>query len=213
MKNLIIIGAGGFGREIYSLATLCVGYNSEFIVKGFIDDDDNALEKYDNYPAILCSVEDYKLCNDDIFTCAIGNVDMKKNIIQNILQKKGEFISLIHPSVSISKTVEMGIGCIVFQNASIGCDSQIGDHVLIQNSAVVGHDVKIGDYSRLDSFVVTVGGCIVENEVTIHTSAVINKNIRVKKRATVGALSFVIRNVKEQSTVYGNPAMVLNTGK
>ena len=213
MKNLIIIGAGGFGREIYNMATQCEGYNSEFIVKGFLDDNVNALAKFNDYPAVLSSLKNYELCSDDIFACAIGNVDMKKNIIQNILQKKGKFISLIHPSVSISKSVEVGIGCIIFQNASIGCDSQIGDHVLIQNSAVVGHDVKIGDYSRLDSFVVTVGGCIVENEVTIHTSAVINKNIRVKKYATVGALSFVIRNVKEQSTVYGNPAMVLKTGE
>jgi sugar O-acyltransferase (sialic acid O-acetyltransferase NeuD family) len=213
MKNLIIVGAGGFGREIYNMATQCDGYNSDFIVKGFLDDNVNALAKFNDYPAVLSSLDNYELCSDDIFSCAIGNVDVKKKIVQKILHKKGEFISLIHPSVSISKTVEMGIGCIIFQNASIGCDSQIGDHVLIQNSAVVGHDVKIGDYSRLDSFVVTVGGCIVENEVTIHTSAVINKRIRVKKRATVGALSFVVRNVKEQSTVYGNPAMVLKTGE
>ena len=109
MKNLIIVGAGGFGREIYNMATQCDGYNSDFIVKGFLDDNVNALAKFNDYPAVLSSLDNYELCSDDIFSCAIGNVDVKKKIVQKILHKKGEFISLIHPSVSISKTVMINL--------------------------------------------------------------------------------------------------------
>ena len=35
MKNLLIIGARGFGREIYNLALESIGYGTEFTIKGF----------------------------------------------------------------------------------------------------------------------------------------------------------------------------------
>ncbi len=35
MRNLLIIGAGGFGREVYNSALESIGYGKDFIVKGF----------------------------------------------------------------------------------------------------------------------------------------------------------------------------------
>ena len=209
MKSLIIVGARGFGREVYNLAVKCRGYQSHYSVKGFLDDNKNALLGYKDYPPILSSVQDYQICEEDVFVCALGDVKMKQKYVKMILKKNGEFLTLVHPLASISKNANIGKGCIVFQNTSVGCDSIVGDFALIQNSAVVGHDVKIGDYTRLDSYVVTVGGVIIESNVTIHTSSVINHNVIVGKGSIVGALSFVIRNVKEGATVFGNPAKEL----
>ena len=38
MKQLIIIGAGGFGRETYCTAKESIGYGEEYVIKGFLDD-------------------------------------------------------------------------------------------------------------------------------------------------------------------------------
>ena len=119
------------------------------------------------------------------------------------------FINLIHPEASIGRNVKIGEGCIILGNVYIGVDTTINDYVLIQTSAVIGHDVKIGKYSRLDSHIACVGGTELKDEVTIHSGAVINHNVIVGKCATVGALSFVIRRVKENTTVFGNPAKKL----
>ena len=72
MKNLIIIGARGFGREVSDLAQYCIGYKSEFVIKGFLDDDNEILDKFIGYPPIIDSVENYAIEENDIFICEIG---------------------------------------------------------------------------------------------------------------------------------------------
>jgi len=209
MKNLLIIGARGFGRDIYYLALQCPGYQKEYDIKGFLDDKKEALDAFDSYPPIIDSVENYLIRENDVFVCALGDVKHKKLYIQMILEKGGTFISLIHPTVIVDSNSKIGKGCIVLQYATLGSGSVIEDYVLIQISTIVAHDVKIGNYSRVDCHAVCTGGVVIEDEVTIHTSAVINQKVQVCKGASVGAGSFVIRKVKEYSTVYGNPAISL----
>lgn len=209
MKNLIIIGAGGMGREIFGQAMLCKGFNSEYVIKGFIDDDKNALRGFAGYPNVIDTISNYIPEVDDVFVCSMGNVILKKSSIQIILGKGGEFINLIHNEAYIGKNVKMGKGCIILKNALIGVECEIQDYVLIQGSSIIGHDAKVGKYSRIDCHVVCVGGIELKDEVTIHSGAVINDHVIVEKGAIVGALSFVIRRVKENTTVFGNPAKKL----
>jgi len=209
MKNLIIIGSGGMGREIYNLATVCEGYNKEYQIKGFLDDWPDAINSFKNYPPVLGTVNDYNIEPDDVFICSFGDVENKIKKVQTILNKGGGFINLIHPSASVHYNAEIGSGCIILQNAVIGVNTIIGDHSLIQVSTVIGHDAKIGSFCRLDCNVVCVGGVVIKDSVTVHTASVINHNVTIEKGASVGAMSFVIRNVKENTTVYGNPAVRL----
>ncbi len=206
MKNLIIIGAGGMGREVFDLATACKGFNSEYIIKGFLDDSLDALHGFDGYPPVIDTIAHYPLEAQDIFVCSMGDVSLKKASINIILEKGGVFINLIHPAAFIGKNVRMGRGCIVLRNAFVGTECIIDDFVMIQVSSVIGHDVKIGKYSRIDCLAVCVGGTELKDGVTVHTGSVINHRVIVEKGATVGALSFVIRKVKENTTVLGNPA-------
>ena len=59
MKQLIIIGAGGMGRTFYSNALESRGFGEEFVVKGFIDDNLQALDGFAGYPPILGTIRDY----------------------------------------------------------------------------------------------------------------------------------------------------------
>lgn len=206
MKNLIIIGAGGMGREVYNLATQCVGYKTEFEIKGFLDDNLNVLERFEIYPPVIDTVQNYKVEEEDVFVCSIGSVKQKKVCIEKIRNRGGVFISLIHPTSLIDKTVKLGIGAIVFSYAQIGSGAIVGDYVLIQSYSGIAHDVILGDYSRIDVHALCVGGVHVGNSVTIHSGAVVNHKVVIEDDATIGAMSFVIRNVKAGCTVCGNPA-------
>jgi hypothetical protein len=88
MKNLIIIGARGFGREIYNIATQCKEFNSEWLIKGFLDDNKNVLDDFKNYPPILSSFEDYEVQEDDLFICALGEVKFKEKYINFIYKSR-----------------------------------------------------------------------------------------------------------------------------
>lgn len=205
MKQLVIIGAGGMGRTIYDLARESIGFGTDYIIKGFIDDNTSALDGYENYPLILGTIRDYMPSMDDIFVCSIGGAARRK-CIENILSKGGSFLTMIHKTARIGTNVVIGAGTIVGAFTAIGADAKIGKFNLIQSQTIIGHDSRIGDWNRIDTHVTLVGGTIVEDETDIHTAAMISHNVTIESNSRVAACSFVIRRVKSGTTVMGNPA-------
>ena len=197
------------GREVYDLAIQCTGYKIEYVVKGFLDDKADALLNFDNYPNIISSVEEYEVQENDVFVCALGNIKWKKYYVEIILAKGGQFINLIHPSTNLNTNAAVGKGLIVFMYANISNDCIIEDYVTIQGYVGLGHDTKICKWSHLSSFSFTGGFVILEEEVLLNTRATILPHVIVRKGATVGASSLVIKNVKEKTTVFGVPAKKL----
>lgn len=206
MKHLIILGAGGMGRQVLSFAKSCDGFEKEYDIKGFLDDNLEAMKAFPGYPPVLGTVDDYKVEADDVFFNSIGDVQSKKRCINKILDKGGEFITLVHPTAQVSPETKIGKGCMIGSYVGIGVETTIGDFCLIQSKATIGHDVHIADYARIDCNVVLIAGVNVGNDVCIHTSAVINHDVSLGDGSIVGAMSFVIRNVKAGQTVFGNPA-------
>ena len=208
MKSLIIIGAGGMGRTLYSNALESIGYGEEFLIKGFIDDNLHALDGFPNYPPIIGSIKEYLPENEDVFVSSIGGTS-RRACMEEIIRRGGEFIELIHKTARICTNAQLGKGNFIGAYSVIGNDAIIGDYNMIQSYTVIGHDAKIGSWNRIDTHVTCVGGIVIEDEANIHTSAVIGHHVRVETGAHVGALSFVIRNVKAGTTVTGNPAKKL----
>ena len=209
MKNLIIVCAGGFGREICNTAPDCYGYGTKFVLKGFLDDTESPLKDYPGYPPVLGSIDSYVIEPDDVFVCALGSVEGKKKCVQRIEARGGEFISLVHKTATIARNTTLGRGCIIQEDARISCDIRIGNFVTIQDECMMGHDVCIGDWSHLNPRTFLGGGVILGEGVHLFPYAIVHPRRRVGDYASVGAGAFVIRNVKPHATVYGNPAREL----
>ena len=205
MKNIVIIGAGSFGREVYNLALECKEYGSEYTIKGFIDNLYDTME-YDGYPSILSRIDEYDPEENDVFVCALGDVKWKKHYVQLILDKGGNFITLIHPNTYISRNVTIGNGCIICQQGFISCEVSIGDYTTIQPHVVVGHDCKIGNMCQINSNTSLGGGVKIEDNVTVHMGVVLLPQSKVHVNSVVGAGSVVLRKVPANTTVFGNPA-------
>ena len=208
MKHLIIIGAGGMGRTMYDMARESVGYGIEYDIQGFLDDNIAALDNFENYPPIIAPIQSYLPNENEIFICSIGGAARKK-CIEEIISRGGQFLTMIHSTARIGTNVQIGEGTIVGAYTTIGADAKVGKYNLIQSYTVIGHDSVIGDWNRIDTHVTLVGGTIVQNEADIHTSAMISHNVTVENNSRVAACSFVIRRVKEGTTVLGNPAKKL----
>lgn len=209
MKHLIIIGASGFSRDMYYVAKNSIGYMRDYDIKGFIvhkEEYINSLERYNDYPPMLGTIFDYKIQNDDVFICALGDVKTKREVCEFIKKRGGIFQTIIHKDAQLRNNVTIGAGCIIESHAHIGSDVKIGENSIIQAFACVAHDCEVGKYSRIDVRVLLTGRSKVGDNVTIHSNAVINQKIVVEDESTVAALSFVIRNVKAGTTVMGNPA-------
>ena len=209
MKHVIIIGAGGMGRQVLSFAKSCQGYGREYDIKGFLDDNLEAIKNFPGYPPVLGTVDGYQIEEDDVFFNSIGDIHSKKFCTQKILDKGGDFLTLIHPTAQVSPDTKIGKGCMISSYVGIGVETTIGDFCLLQSKCTIGHDVHVDDFARIDCNVVLIAGVNVGKDVCIHTSAVINHDVSLGDGSTVGAMSFVIRKVKAGQTVFGNPAKVI----
>ena len=206
---MYIIGARGFGREIYNLALETEAYGTEYVIAGFLDDKSDALDGYYGYPPIVSSVENYIPKKNDVFICALGDVIYKKKYIELILSKGGNFINLKHKDAYISNNVKLGNGCIFCAYSRISCDIEIGDFNTFQPFSLAGHDVRIGNYCHFNTYAFMGGFVEIGNNVTLHTGAIIHPHKKVGNNSIVGAGAVVIRNVRDNVTVYGNPAIKL----
>ena len=205
MKQLVIIGAGGMGRTFYDMSRESVGFGSEYVVKGFIDDNLSSLDGFANYPPMLGTIRDYQPAADEVFVCSIGG-SARRACMEAIIAKGGVFMTMIHQTARLGTNVTIGEGTVVGAFTTIGADAKVGRCNLIQSYTVVGHDSRIGDWNRIDTHVTLVGGTIVEDETDIHTGAMISHKVVVESNSRVAACSFVIRRVKSGTTVMGNPA-------
>lgn len=208
-KNLYIIGAGGFGREIFSALSGVPGYGDSFVVAGFIDDNPNALDGYSGYPAIVGVLDGFMPGSNDVFFAAIGNVDIRKKCVEAVRAKGGSFLTLVHETASVGKNVRLGEGVYIAHNAVLTADIEVGDNSYVFHSSTIGHDVKIGCCSHISSQVFLGGGVKVGDGVTIQPGSKVVPRVEIKDGAEVGIGSVVIANVKAGVKVFGCPAVKL----
>ena len=172
MKHLLIIGARGWGREVYDIACACISAGEDLDVKGYLDDKSDALDNYANYPPIIGPVETYSIQPNDVFVCALGDVSYKKKYVDMILSKGGEFITLLHPTAILGNNARYGKGCIIGAYANLSSDTVLGDYVTFSIKAGMGHDSVIGDFCHIGALTNISGFVTIGDNVTVHPSTV-----------------------------------------
>lgn len=198
MKDLIIVGGGGFGREAYHIAKDIGTWN----IKGFIDDNLNG-QSIKGACSVIGTIKDWQPSKNEIFVMGISSPKGKEKVA-GILQAKGaEFITLINTSARVNKTAFIGKGCVI-SGGSIGDLAQIGDFVHIAGS-MVGQDAVIGDYSTTTGFA-NITDAHIGKRVFIGSHAVVLNKRKVGDDAFICAGSIVFHNIKPGSKVMGNPA-------
>jgi len=209
VKHLVIVGAGGFGREMFGTAREAVGYGSEFDVKGFLDAKSTALDGFVGYPPIVGSPDSYVPAGDDVFITALGSIASRRHCVE-VLEKKGaKFISIIHRTATIGPNVVIGEGSFIAPHVSLTVDIAVGRHVSVFHSSSVGHDTVLGDFSHVYAQC-SVGGAVKVGEgAVIYPGSVVAPRRKIGADAVVGAGSAVFVDVDPGVTVLGNPAAPL----
>lgn len=205
MKNLIIVGAGGFGREaLYLAKAVKEANNPDWCIKGFIDDNLHALDGKDcDYP-ILGTISDWHVGPDEVFVIGVASPLAKEKLVEVMRKKGAEFISLIHPRAAVNEKAKIGNGCLVGGSSSVGDCARIGNFVHL-SGCMVGQDASVGDFSTLTGFV-NVTTAQIGKKVFIGSHAVVLNGLTVGDEAFICAGSIVFSNVKPGRKVIGYPA-------
>ena len=209
MKNIVIVGAGGVGRETSLIIQQINEKKSTWNLIGFIDDDVNSWGNVINgYPVIggMDSLE--KLSLDTYVVVAIANYEVKKRVV-NKINNRFKFATIVHPRVWLHDYMTLGEGTIIYEGAILTTNIKVGNHVIISPKCGIGHDSIIKDYVSLLWNVNVSGNDIIEEGVMMGSASTVIQGKRIGKGSTVGAGAVVIDNIDSYSTVVGVPAKVI----
>lgn len=206
MKDLYIIGAGGFGREVAWLVERINEAEPTWNIKGFIDDDEKLWgTKEDDYP-VVGGCDYLKGLNNTYAVCAVGSARVRKAIIEKLSSSSVKYATVIDPSVIVSKRVEIGEGCIICAGTIITVDIKIGKHVIINLDCTIGHDDVIKDFVTIYPSVNVSGNVVLGECSELGTGMQIIQGRKIGFHSVVGAGAVVVRDIPDKCTAVGSPA-------
>ena len=207
--DLIIMGAGGFGRELHVMLWDAFS-KDEYNFKGFLAD--SADEKALALGPLVGSPEDYEPKESDRFLLAIGYMDARERLTKMISDRGGKFASYIHPTAFIASNASIGEGAMIYPYSVVSNAAQVADQVHLNYYASVGHDCEVGRCCLLAPYATMNGFSVIEDHVYMSTHATIVVAKRVGARTKISANSTVQQDVPADSFVFGVPGRFTRKG-
>jgi sugar O-acyltransferase (sialic acid O-acetyltransferase NeuD family) len=203
---LVIVGAGGFGREVLELVRDINATAPAFEFLGFVDDGQANAELLERLGAKILGPSSLLDDLDASFVIAIGAAAPRRRIDAVARSHGRAAATLVHPWATVGSDVVLGEGAVVAAGVRLTTNVSVGRHAHVNLNCTVGHDTVIEDFVTLAGGVHLGGGCVVEEDATLGLGSVILPNVRVGRRAVVGAGAIVVRDVVPGTTVVGTVA-------
>jgi len=208
MEKILIIGAGGFGREVLWTINDCNKIEKKYSVLGFIDEDKSLHgQTIDGFP-VLGGLDWIDSNYEKPMSCiiAIGNSLIKKKIEKQLEKVNPSYAKIIHPTVISSQLVTIGDGTIIQAGTILTVNLKIGKHVHINMDCTVAHDSIIEDYVTISPGVHINGKTIIGDSAFIGTGVIMKQEIKVGPESVIGAGAVLLENVPKKSLYVGVPA-------
>ena len=209
MKQVVIVGGGGLGRQALAQLSIDVASGTDWVVAGFLDErgpDVIAPElqvPWLGYPAL------FQPGPEHVFVTAVGDPHSRRLQVEPLEAKGAQFMTTATRCLLGSR---LRCGPTFFcYDVAVGVDCLFGKHGFMDQDALVGHDVVIGDYVHIGARCVIAGYVKIGHEVLIHSGALLARNITVGDGAVIGMGAVVLRDVPAGATVLGNPARVISS--
>jgi acetyltransferase EpsM len=205
--KIVIIGHGGHSKVITDIIHATEGLH----IIGYLDNKFETVSVKNNVIyAPQSAITDLKKKYEDIkFVVAIGDNRIRKMLVEMMKVTESEFLTVIHPTSSISPSAKIGNGTVVMPKTIINADSIIGDHCIINSGAVVEHDCIVEDYVHLCPNSTITGTVKLGEGCMLGSGATIIPNKIIGEWTTIGAGSTVIDHLPANSVAVGSPARTI----
>ena len=208
MKDLIIFGASGFGREVAWAVERLNKVTPTWNLLGFMDDADDIQGTEINGYKVLGKTADVSNYPDAYYVVAVGASRTREKIVSNMktVNPSIKFGTVIDPSVEMSDLVTIGEGTIICAHTIITVNIEIGSHVIVNLDCTVGHDAVLQDFVTLYPSVNVYGITNIGHAVELGTGMQIIQGKTVGDYSIVGAGAVVVKDIPAKCTAVGSPA-------
>jgi sugar O-acyltransferase (sialic acid O-acetyltransferase NeuD family) len=213
-RPLVIVGAGGFGREVADVVDAINGaaVRPAWDFLGFVDEGSPRVDLLDRRGDVLLGGLDSLGDRADVsFVVAVAGAAARRHLVDAGTARGWLATVLVHPTAVLGRDVHIGEGTILCAHTNVTTHVMVGRHVHLDRGVNVGHDAVLGDRVTVHPGATISGAVALDDDVTVGSNAVVIQGLRVGVGATVGAGAAVVRDVAPGTTVVGVPARVLRT--
>jgi len=207
---LVIIGCGGFGREVHDVVDAVNTQAPTWDLLGYVDDQPTAINQKlveSRGSAILGSLNWFDTAPKNVqYVIGIGAGSVRRMIDERLTAGHLIAATLIHPSTTLGHDIRIRAGAVICAGARLTTNISLGRHVHINLNSTVGHDCTLEDYVTVNPLVAISGGVTIGTETMLGTHSAILQNLAVGERTVVGAGACVVKGVPDDTVVKGVPA-------
>ena len=208
MSPLVIIGAGGHGREMLDIVEAINARSPAFDFVGFVDD------RRDNEPLaaargahIVGSVATLREHERGTrYVIGTGDGATRRRIDRQLTEWGLEAATLVHPDTTIGAIVTLGPGVVIAAGARITTNVTLGRHAHVNVNASVSHDCRIGDYVTISPGVTVSGSVTIGEGTLMGAGSTVIQRLSIGAWTTVGAGAVVVTDLADAVTAIGVPA-------
>ncbi len=209
MQPLVVVGAGGHGRELWSVAHDVNDVAPTWDMLGFVDDgpvDDHRVERVGG--RVLGPVE-WLIDRDVRYALGVGASATRRAIVDRLAKGSARPATIVAPGASVGLDVELGDGVVVYDRSTLTTDVRIGRHTHVNVGCAVQHDSVVGEFVQMSPGVLINGDCVIGDDVFLGSGAVVTRGCRVGAAARIGAGAVVLDDVPPGALAVGVPARIV----
>lgn len=207
-RPLVVVGAGGFGREVVDLVRDVDRAGGGLDLLGVVDDGSPDLPLLERmgvrFLGTTAALDD--LARDAYVVLAVGDPVARERLAGDLDRRGLESPVLVHPTAVVGSLVALGPGTVVAAHSSLTTNVVVGRHVHVDRACTVGHDAVLEDFVRLNPGAVVSGAVVLRRGSTLGTGAVTRQGVEVGAATFVGAGAAVVSDLPPGVVAVGVPA-------
>ncbi len=206
--RLVIVGAGGFGRDVLEWARLSPRFLARSGVTSFAFLDDGQTGSVSGVP-VIGTVASYQPLPSDQLLCAIADPQIRRRLVTQLRGKGAAFTQFVSDAALVASSAQLAAGVIVCPQAVVSVDTALGEQVHVNVGSLVGHDTTIGAWSTVSPGCSISGNVRLGRGVFLGTAVSIAPMLEIVDDVVLGMGSVVVRPVLRAGTAFGNPAKLV----
>lgn len=212
-RKVVVFGTGGNCIDIVeALQAVTSAKRERYECVGFLDDKPELWGNDVRGIPVLGPLSMAASLADVWFVNGIGsprNFWNKESIVATANVPLSRFLTVVHPTASVSPSAVLGAGTVVFDHVTICNSVRIGSHVMVLPNSVISHDSVVMDFSCIAGGVCVSGNVRIGKSAYLGAGSLIRDGARIGDYSLVGMGAVVVRDCQPRSVVVGNPARPL----